>query len=35
MDASERVVISDVGADTRVVPEGSTPGRYLATIPTW
>ncbi len=34
MDASERIVISDLGADTRV-PEGRTPGRYVASIPEW
>jgi hypothetical protein len=34
VDASERIVISDLGADTRV-PEGRTPGRYVASIPEW
>jgi acyl-CoA thioesterase len=35
VDASERIVISDLDADTRVVPEGRTPGRYVASIPEW
>lgn len=35
MDARGPIVISDLGADTRVVPEAGTPGRYVATIPEW
>jgi acyl-CoA thioesterase len=35
MNASEPVVVSDLATDTRVVPDGGTRGRYLATIPGW
>src|SRR5262245_49573646 len=34
MNASQRVV-SDLGVDTQVVPDGSNSGRYTATIPDW